>query len=137
MLYPRFSLTKHQAVVKALAWLPHKRNLFATGSSIFQTGALLNSINTGSQVCALQWDPFEKEMLSSYNFACNQLCLWKYPTMAKVKELDGHTTHVRHMACSPDGGTVMSAAADKILYFWNIFDAPHKLSSMKRSAFDA
>eukprot|EP00957_Ditylum_brightwellii_P209992 15364458-Ditylum_brightwellii.AAC.1 len=143
---PRFALTEHQAAVKALAWSPHERNLLATGGGTAdrtikfwngQTGALLNSIDTGSQVCALQWNPFEKELLSSHGFARNQLCLWKYPTMAKVKELDGHTARVLHMACSPDGGTVVSAAADETLRFWNIFDAPHKSSSSKRSALDA
>eukprot|EP00957_Ditylum_brightwellii_P120483 9192675-Ditylum_brightwellii.AAC.1 len=56
--------------------------------------------------------------------------------MAKVKEFEGHTARVLHMACSPDGGTVVSAAADETLRFWNIFEAPHKLST-KRSALDA
>jgi cell division cycle protein 20 (cofactor of APC complex) len=32
------------------------------------TGALLNSIDTGSQVCALQWNRHEKEILSSHGF---------------------------------------------------------------------
>ena len=93
---PRFTLTDHQAAVKALAWSPHDRNLLATGGGTAdrcikfwnaQTGSLLNSIDTGSQVCALQWNRHEKEILSSHGFAQNQLCLWKYPTMAKVKEV--------------------------------------------------
>lgn len=138
----RFTLTDHQAAVKALAWSPHERNLLATGGGTAdrcikfwnsRTGALLNSIDTGSQVCGLQWNPFEKEILSSHGFARNQLCLWKYPTMAKVKELDGHTARVLHMACSPDGSTVVSAAADETLRFWNVFAPPGK-SGSKRSS---
>jgi len=138
---PRFTLTDHQAAVKALAWSPHERNLLATGGGTAdrciklwnsQTGAILNSVDTGSQVCALQWNPFEKELLSSHGFARNQLCLWKYPTMAKVKELDGHTARVLHMACSPDGSTIVSAAADETLRFWNVFAQPGKTA--KRSA---
>jgi cell division cycle protein 20 (cofactor of APC complex) len=138
---PRYTLTDHQAAVKALAWSPHERNLLATGGGTAdrcikfwnsQTGAILNSIDTGSQVCALQWNPFEKELLSSHGFARNQLCLWKYPTMAKVKEFDGHTARVLHMACSPDGSTVVSAAADETLRFWNVFAQPGKAA--KRSA---
>lgn len=137
----RYTLTDHQAAVKALAWSPHERNLLATGGGTAdrsikfwntRTGALLNSIDTGSQVCALQWNPFEKELLSSHGFARNQLCLWKYPTMVKVKELDGHTARVLHMACSPDGSTVVSAAADETLRFWNVFAPPDKVGS-KRS----
>lgn len=138
----RHTLTDHQAAVKALAWSPHERNLLATGGGTAdrcikfwngQTGALLNSIDTGSQVCALQWNPYEKEILSSHGFARNQLCLWKYPTMAKIKELDGHTSRVLHMATSPDGSTVVSAAADETLRFWNVFAPPAKVGG-KRGA---
>jgi hypothetical protein len=31
-------------------------------------GALLNSIDTGSQVCSLQWNRHERELLSSHGF---------------------------------------------------------------------
>ena len=63
---PRHALCEHQAAVKALAWSPHERNLLATGGGTAdrcikfwnaQSGALLNSVDTGSQVCALQWSP--------------------------------------------------------------------------------
>ena len=132
---PRFRFTDHQAAVKALAWSPHERHLLATGGGTAdrcikfwnsQTGALLNSIDTGSQVCALKWNPFEKEILSSHGFARNQLCLWKYPSMAKIKELEGHTSRVLHLACSPDGSNVVSAAGDETLRFWEIFCPPSK-----------
>ena len=39
------------------------------------------------QVCALQWNTHEKEILSSHGFSQNQLCLWKYPSMAKVSTI--------------------------------------------------
>lgn len=142
---PRFELTDHQAAVKALAWSPHERNLLASGGGTAdrtikfwntQSGSLLNSIDTESQVCALQWNPFEKEILSSHGFARNHLCLWKYPSMAKIKELEGHTSRVLHMAISPDGGTVVSAAADETLRFWDVFAPPGKSKSVKRSAGD-
>lgn len=134
---PRFRLTEHQAAVKALAWSPHERNLLATGGGTAdrtikfwnsQTGALLNSIDTGSQVCALRWNPHEKEILSSHGYARNQLTLWKYPSMAKIKEFEGHTSRVLHMATSPDCSTVVSAAADETLRFWEIFSQPSSSS---------
>ena len=87
---------------------------------------MLNSVDTGSQVCALQWSIHEKELLSSHGYAENQLCLWKYPTMAKVKELKGHTSRVLHMAASPDGSLVCSGAADETLRFWNVFASEGK-----------
>jgi len=132
---PRHVLTEHQAAVKALAWSPHERNLLASGGGTADrcikfwnaaSGTMLNSVDTGSQVCALQWSPLEKELLSSHGYAENQLCLWKYPTMAKIKELKGHTSRVLHMAISPDGGTVCSGAADETLRFWNVFASEGK-----------
>lgn len=85
---PRHVLTEHQAAVKALAWCPFERNLLATGGGTADrcikfwngtNGAMLNSVDTGSQVCSLLWSKHEKELLSSHGFSENQLCLWKYP----------------------------------------------------------
>jgi cell division cycle protein 20 (cofactor of APC complex) len=59
----------------------------------------------------------------------NQLCLWKYPSMAKVAELTGHTSRVLHLAQSPDGATVVSAAADETLRFWRCFGEPANTAS--------
>lgn len=132
---PRFTLTDHQAAVKALAWCPFERNTLASGGGTAdrciktwnaQTGALLNSVDTGSQVLSLLWSNTEKELLSSHGFADNQLCLWKYPSMAKVKELKGHTSRVLHLAASPDGRTVVSGAGDETLRFWDVFAPPSK-----------
>lgn len=138
---PRYRCTDHQAAVKALAWSPHERNLLASGAGTADrtikfwssaTGALLNSIDTGSQVCALQWNPYEKEILSSHGYSRNQLSLWKYPSMAKIKDLEGHTSRVLHMACGPTG-TVVSAAADETLRFWDVFAPPSKTSATSSS----
>jgi cell division cycle protein 20 (cofactor of APC complex) len=138
---PPFELMDHQAAVKALAWSPHERNLLAPGGGTAdqtikfwnsRTGALLNSTDTESQVCVLQWNLHEKEILSSHQFAQNQLCLWKYPSMVKIKELEGHTACVLHMACSPNGGTVVSAAANKTLCFWDVFALPIKTKESRK-----
>jgi cell division cycle protein 20 (cofactor of APC complex) len=140
----RFMLKQHQAAVKALAWSPHERNVLASGGGTAdrtikfwntQNGAMLNSIDTGSQVCSLLWSQTDKEILSSHGFSQNQLCLWKYPNMMKVKELKGHTARVLHMAASPNGSTVVSAAADETLRFWDIFAAPSKLD--KKGSLDS
>jgi cell division cycle protein 20 (cofactor of APC complex) len=162
---PKFRRTDHTAAVKALAWCPWERHTLASGGGTAdrcirfwnsQTGAKLNTIDTGSQVgprapacssrrvrcnqllplqsacqsinahpppqppsplqvCSLLWSPHDKEILSSHGFSQNQLCLWSYPSMAKVKELNGHTARVLHMAMSPCGSQVISAAADETL----------------------
>lgn len=141
---PLHRLTAHQAAVKALAWCPFQSNLIASGGGTADrcikfwnthTGACLNSIDTGSQVCALQWNRHEKEILSSHGFSQNQLCLWKYPSLAKVAELTGHTSRVLHLAQSPDGTTVASAAADETLRFWKCFQTEqHGASVFSKAA---
>lgn len=126
-------LEDHTAAVKALAWCPFQGNLLASGGGggdqcikfwNTHTGACLNSVNTGSQVCSLLWSKHERELLSSHGFTQNQLTLWKYPSMVKMAELTGHTSRVLFMAQSPDGNTVASAAGDETLRFWNVFGSP-------------
>ncbi|KAK2076978.1 hypothetical protein QBZ16_005206 [Prototheca wickerhamii] len=127
---PAHRLTAHRAAVKALAWCPFQANLLASGGGTADasikfwnthTGALVNSIDTGSQVCSLAWNRHEREIASSHGFSQNQISVYKYPTMAKVAELTGHTSRVLHLAASPDGTTLCSAAADETLRFWRCF----------------
>ncbi|PWA80768.1 WD40 repeat-containing protein [Artemisia annua] len=98
----RFS--EHTAAVKALAWCPFQSNLLASGGGErdscikfwnTNTGARLNSVDTGSQVSSLLWNRHEHELLSSHGD--NQLTLWKYPSMVKLKELRGHSSRVLQM----------------------------------------
>ncbi|WCJ27931.1 Cell division cycle 20.2 cofactor of APC complex [Euphorbia peplus] len=123
----------HTSAVKALAWCPFQGNLLATGGGggdrcikfwNTHTGACLNSVDTGSQVCSLLWNKNERELLSSHGFTQNQLTLWKYPSMVKMAELTGHTSRVLYMTQSPDGCTVATAAGDETLRFWNVFGVP-------------
>lgn len=77
---PRFCLSDHKAAVKAIAWCPWQKGLLASGGGSrdqcikfwnSESGQLVNSIQTDSQVCALQWNPYEKEILSSHGFINN------------------------------------------------------------------
>ncbi|GJY05344.1 cell division cycle 20.1, cofactor of APC complex-like protein [Tanacetum coccineum] len=122
----RFS--EHTAAVKALAWCPFQSNLLASGGGELDccikfwntnTGAHLNSVDTGSQVSSLLWNRHERELLSSHGG--NQLTLWKYPSMVKLKKLHGHSSRVLQMAESPDEHTVASMGADERLLFWKVF----------------
>lgn len=130
---PRFSIREHTAAVKALAWCPWQNNLLASGGGTSDrkimfwntsSGAMLNQIDTGSQVCSIVWSKNERELVSSHGFSQNQLCVWKYPSLAKVAELTGHQSRVLHLAQSPDGATVCSGAGDETLRFWKVFSAP-------------
>ncbi|DAZ93530.1 TPA: hypothetical protein N0F65_000146 [Lagenidium giganteum] len=138
---PRQKLLQHKAAVKALAWCPWERNVLASGGGTADrtikfwnasNGRLLTSVNTGSQVCGLVWSKTEKELLSSHGFSQNELCLWKYPSMVRIREFTGHTARVLHLAMSPDGSSVVSAAADETLRFWNVFSSA---KDVRKSAF--
>jgi cell division cycle 20, cofactor of APC complex len=137
---PRLVLKQHKAAVKALDWCPFNRGLLASGGGTADrtiklwnsnSGAMLKSIDTGSQVCSVLWSKHQRELCSSHGFSENQLILWKYgsrSSLTKVKELTGHTARILSLACSPDGSTVVSAAGDESLRFWNIFGSAPQTS---------
>ncbi|GFZ15981.1 transducin family protein [Actinidia rufa] len=125
-------LEDHTAAVKALAWFPFQGNLLAScggGSDRYMkfwnthTGACLNSVDTGSQVCALLWNKNERELLSSYGFTQNQLSL-EVPIHGEISR--AHWPYIKSTfhGSEPDGCTVASAAGDETLRFWNVFGAP-------------
>ena len=129
--HPRLLIEQHQAAVKALAWCPWSRHTLASGGGTADrtiriwnssSGSQLKCVDTGSQVCALQWSDTEKELVSSHGFSDYQLILWRYPSLTKMKELRGHTARVLHLAKSPDGRTICSASADETIRFWDLFD---------------
>jgi len=132
----RYTITRHQAAVKALAWCPFQQNLLASGGGtadrricLWNTGngQCLNEVDTKSQVCAVQWSIHDREFVSSHGFTHNQLILWRYAgggRVHKIVELTGHQARVLHMAQSPDGTTIVSAAADETLRFWRILGSP-------------
>jgi cell division cycle protein 20 (cofactor of APC complex) len=145
-LKPMYTFDQHQAAVKALAWCPFQRHTLASGGGTADrtirmwnvaNGTNTKTVDSGSQVCALQWNEQHKELLSSHGFSDNQLCLWKYPSMTKIKEFRGHTSRVLHLARSPDGSTIVSAGADETLRFWEIFGTPSPSSKtpFKRGMF--
>ena len=125
----------HTAAVKAVAWNPLQPALLATGGGAADkriavynthTGARVASVDTGAQVCALAWAPSGRALYSSHGYSAmpgapsNAVCAWNYPSLTKTAQLDGHTARVLHMALSPDGASVATAAADETLRFWRV-----------------
>jgi cell division cycle protein 20 (cofactor of APC complex) len=135
--------TEHTAAVKALAWCPWQTNLLATGGGTadrkirfwnVNTGACVNRLDTHSQVSSLCWSKEHREIISGHGYAENQLSIWSYPTLSKVADLTGHTERILSMAMSPDGSTVVSAAADETLRFWKCFASDGKQKKKSRMA---
>eukprot|EP00750_Incisomonas_marina_P033389 INCI9835.1.p1 GENE.INCI9835.1~~INCI9835.1.p1 ORF type:complete len:551 (-),score=107.42 INCI9835.1:135-1787(-) len=143
---PMFECREHVSAVKALAWSPHQHNVLATGGGTADkcirtwnsvNGQCLNTINTGSQVTQLLWNPNAKELLSAHGYSENQLTLWSYPRMQKIADLTGHTSRILSLACSPSTGMVCSAGADETLRFWNVFGGRSRAGkdSAKKAAY--
>ena len=59
------------------------------------------------------------------------------PQLVKAAELTGHTARVLHMAASPDGQTIVSAAADETLRFWKILSGGENSKKEKALARDS
>lgn len=140
-LKPRFTFNHHHAAVKAVAWCPWQKDILASGGGTTDrkmrfwntnTGSCLNCIDTNSQVCSILWSKYHKELVSAHGFVHNQLVVWSYPSCTKLTELHGHTSRVLHLAHSPDGSTVVSAAGDETLRFWKIFNSPPKNTQKKK-----
>ncbi|CAL9065330.1 unnamed protein product [Musa banksii] len=133
-------ISSHTSIVKAVDWCPTRSNLLASGGGCNDhcvkfwntvNGACLNSIDAGSEVCALLWDKNKSELLTSHGSPNNQLTLWNYPSMTRVAEVSGHSSRVLSLAGSPLGGVVASAAADETANAVEI-DDPQKAPELDR-----
>ncbi|MCJ1308842.1 substrate-specific activator of APC-dependent proteolysis [Agyrium rufum] len=127
---PLWKFSDHTAAVKAIAWSPHQAKLLASGGGTADrrikfwntsTGSMVNEIDTGSQVCNLAWSKNSNEIVSTHGYSQHQIVVWKYPSMAQVASLTGHTYRVLYLAMSPDGQTVVTGAGDETLRFWKCF----------------
>jgi len=141
---PLFTLTEHSAAVKALRWCPWQRNVLASGGGSADrqvclwnasNGRLLQAADAQSQVTDILWGTQEREILTAHGYSRNQLSLWKYPSLVKTADIEGHSARLLGLAQSPDGSLVCSASADETLRFWQIFKAKSgdKRSSTERT----
>jgi len=129
IIEPFLILNKHKGPVRALQWSPWHNNILAAGggkkdNSIkfvnADTKSVVSEYNTGSPVCQILWNKYEKEIISSQGNNKNQICVWSYPKMNKIVELNGHLNRALYLAMSPDGCTMVSGSSDETLRFWNI-----------------
>lgn len=132
---PLYVKTSHRAAVKALAWSPYQLLLLASGGGTSdktinfwntQTGARVNTIETGSQISSLNWGYAAgtgMEIVASHGYPTNNLLLFNYPTLQKTGEITGaHDLRILNGCLSPDGLTLATVAGDENLKFWSLFD---------------
>lgn len=129
---PVWIFKEHSSAVKAISWCPWSPTILATGGGLddgmvhfhnTNSGILLKSFSTDSQICDLVWSKHYKELLTAQASETNQLVLWKYPSGEKINSLPGHAHRALNLALSPDGQTVASIGDDESLKFWKCFTA--------------
>ncbi|KAJ1563180.1 substrate-specific activator of APC-dependent proteolysis, partial [Cladochytrium tenue] len=135
---PLHTFTGHEAAIKAIAWSPFQSGLLVSGGGTkdrkirfwnTQTGAALNSLDSGSQVCNLAWSQHSNEIVSTHGYSLNQVVVWKVnhtgdkkiPTLRQQTVLTGHLKRVLYLAMSPDGQDIVTGAGDETLRFWRVF----------------
>lgn len=129
-LEPLWVQEDHMAAMKALDWCPWQRHLLATGAGTYDrrirfwntmTNECVREIQCDSQVCGVKWSPTLSELVSTHGFSNNELAVWHYPSLKKVASVKAHESRVLQVALSPDGTTLVTAAANEHLKFWNLF----------------
>ena len=76
----------HNAAVKAIGFNPNDPSIASGGGTadrkirIFslQTLEMINSIDTGSQICNLMYSSISNELVTTHGYSLNQINLWKW-----------------------------------------------------------
>lgn len=84
------------------------------------------------QISSLKWSLPQRELVSAHGFVDNNITIWDPTTLAAKAHLYGHENRILHMAISPDGGRVVTAAADETLRFWTCFKSSISSSKLKQ-----
>ncbi|KAI9544735.1 ubiquitin-protein transferase activating protein [Dissostichus eleginoides] len=136
--------SEHQGAVKALAWCPWQPNILASGGGTsdrhiriwnVNSGSCISSLDTQSQISSLVFAPNYKELVSAHGYAHNNVVIWKYPSLTRVAELNGHEDRVLSLILSPDFSTIATVAGDETIRIWKSFELdPIKKKAKERLA---
>ncbi|XP_060909548.1 cell division cycle protein 20 homolog [Labrus mixtus] len=134
--------SEHQGAVKALAWCSWQPNILASGGGTsdrhikiwnVNSGSCISSLDTQSQISSLVFAPNYKELVSAHGYAHNNVVIWKYPSLTKVAELNGHEDRVLSLTMSPDCSTIATVAGDETIRLWKCFEVdPVKKKAKER-----
>uniref|UniRef100_UPI00398F071F cell division cycle protein 20 homolog n=1 Tax=Pristiophorus japonicus TaxID=55135 RepID=UPI00398F071F len=129
---PDMTINNQESAVKAMNWCPWQSGILAVGGGMkdghlriwdTKSGSCIRDVDTKSQICSLLWLSQYKELVTGHGFPKHQVSVWNYPTLTKSADLKGHRERVLHLALSPDGNIVFSAAADETVCLWNCLTA--------------
>uniref|UniRef100_A0A3Q4AI05 CDC20/Fizzy WD40 domain-containing protein n=1 Tax=Mola mola TaxID=94237 RepID=A0A3Q4AI05_MOLML len=83
------------------------------------SGSCISSLNTQSQISSLVFAPNYKELLSAHGYTRNSVVMLKYPSLRKVKELNGE---ILNLTLNPDCSTIATVAGDETIRLWKSFE---------------
>uniref|UniRef100_A0A8K9WUZ2 Cell division cycle 20 homolog n=1 Tax=Oncorhynchus mykiss TaxID=8022 RepID=A0A8K9WUZ2_ONCMY len=86
------------------------------------SGSCISALDTQSQVSSLKFAPNYKELVSGHGYAHDNVVIWKYPSLTKVAELNGHEGRVLNITMSPDCSTIATVAGDETVRLWKSFE---------------
>ena len=118
------ALSDHTSAVRGLSWCPWENNILMTGGGMndqtvriynIATGKCIGVIQTEAQVTAVQWSLNSRQLLIAASVESDQLSIWSYPGLQKIGQMPGHESRPLHLAISPTGEYVVSAAPDENL----------------------
>ncbi|KAG8014162.1 Cell division cycle protein 20-like protein [Nibea albiflora] len=134
--------SEHQGAVKALAWCPWQPNILASGGGTsdrhiriwnVNSGSCISSLDTQSQISSLVFAPNYKELVSAHGYVHNNVVIWKYPSLTRVAELNGHEDRVLSLTMSPDCSSIATVAGDETIRLWKSFEVdPLKKKAKER-----
>uniref|UniRef100_A0A5K3F940 WD_REPEATS_REGION domain-containing protein n=1 Tax=Mesocestoides corti TaxID=53468 RepID=A0A5K3F940_MESCO len=125
---PEHMFNDHLAAVKAIAWCPWKPSLLSTGGGTADhhlrfwnvcSGSSVRAVDVETQVSGIIWNQEYRELITSHGNG--SLCIWKYPSIQKVKNLAEHQDRVLSIVASPDREMVASCSADETIRIWHCF----------------
>ena len=126
---PRIIFREHIAAVKAIDFCPWNRQIIATGGGSadkkiniwdVNTGNVLKSVDTGSQISALQWNYPNKELISSHGYSSNEIKIWNPETMSETHYFSGHRGRILNLVQNKNHTQIASLSSDESLRFWKI-----------------
>ena len=121
---------EHKGAVRALTWSPFSFGSFISGGGTSDKSIKfwnvnkkksLKTINTDSQVYNLIYTHVKNGFVSTHGNPGNKIMVWDGETKERISVMDGHFMRVLHLAISPNGEDVITAAGDETLKFWKVF----------------
>ena len=125
---PLAKLTGHRDVVQSIAWSADG-NLLATGG--FRKVLLWNTADWSSvgeisdlpgRVSAMTFTTDNATLITASNAPgqAGEIALWKTPDLGKRLNWQAHGGTIFDLAIAPDGKTLATAGADRLVRFWSL-----------------